>query len=248
MVILDNHTILILIFAPILSFMPFLIFILWYQAKNRRKFREKGQQIARFLSDNDFVVSRIIGHYDRFNATASFYLYIDEVNKKWLMTSPMSGDVGKIRSYSDVIAFDFFDEDDNTWVKKMDDKTKSFDKAIFGSIGAIVGYMVGDLLGGWRGGIVGAIGGGMGLIKLNQLLHNNPQGVTGSYGIILKIADNDIENTCIIFDFLMVEGKTAGKAIKAPRLMRKLKIYKKDIEVISEMLNAFECMYMQMSA
>ena len=232
------------IFVPVFVFIIIIsggiAFIRWYQKKNEAKFRLKESNTLKFLADNGFIVSRTVGHFDRFNATGSYYLYIDDVNKKWLITPPMGDVIGKIRNYDDMIAFDFFDNEDETWIKKLSDKSEIIGKVVLGAVGVVAGYFIGDLLGNWRGGIIGAIGGGIGLTKLARLLNGNPQGTTGAYGLVLKTKDSDADNTCLIFDFLLIDGKTAGKAMGAPRLARHIKLFKDDIKTISEIVEVLE--------
>jgi len=193
----------------------------------RGQFASGLSYVEEQLSQANFNISRKIGvaKGKGFDFCSSFFLYVDDVNKKWVMTSPMDSSLDKIRGYDELLAYDFFDEDSNSWI----DTTGKIGKGAMTAVGATTGLILGAFvgLGAW-----GAIGGGAGMSKLASIGQSS-QGYSGSYGLILKTSDADVNNPVLVFDFVSISHKPS-------RPERKGAIYKKDMAVIREMVDVFE--------
>jgi hypothetical protein len=207
-------------------------------------FNKTGQEnaisIENFLSEQNFTVSRkVCGH-------KGFFLYVDDINKKWLLTSPQLPQIGKIRDYADLIDYDFFDVDSVNW----------------GQIVAGSFTVVSAITGGLLFGSLGAIAGGYGTAKATKILFGT-EGDSAGYGLTLKIADTDSPSPILnakdfYYDFYNVfylwrkyenQGDKAIEMLSNPfsRSMSKVRwqerssgIYQRDIAVIKEMAECLD--------
>jgi len=123
-----------------LCFFGFLIYIIVRGVRTfidyPKLFRNGMAEIEDHLAQSDFTPEQIIGHTNRMNCTASYYLFIDYEKEQWLMTSPVSAEKDlTIRSFKDVIAVDVFDEDANTWVDKLPATGRNKNMSVTGSYG-----------------------------------------------------------------------------------------------------------------
>ena len=223
------------------------------------KFASGIKAIETKLSKEGFKISHKIGRFDMMTGGTSFYLYVDDVNKKWVLTSPMDKAVDKIRRFDEYETVDFYDYDDNTWVKKMMDSefyaqiNKINHQIVRGSVGVALGgtgLMLGmampiKALGSvWTGAIGATVGAKAGAnlgAKIAPMLDNitSPtKNVSGSYGLIIKTTDSE---NILVFDFLTMAAKVVVKS--APRLARNTRIYKNDMKAIAEMGKAFDHIY-----
>jgi hypothetical protein len=172
---------------------------------------------------------------------------VDDVNKKWVMTSPIDSHIDKIRGFEDLIAFDFFDED--VHLSKPVKALEAYVKGSMAVLGAGAGLITGAMLGGGKGALLGATGGGVGFSKMMGLLTGG-SGVSGTYGLILKTTDTTVNQPAFLFDFLQTYGKIKmfyiGKTISKnypTSIARADVIYKKDLETIAEMQGVLEYIY-----
>jgi len=216
------------------------------------KFTRGITAIEAKLAKNGFTISRKIGRFDVLTGGTSFYLYVDDVNKKWVMTSPMDGAVDRIRRFDEFEAVDFYDYDDNSWIKKMGDTARKTDKVVGAVIGGAIGGGLGLALGwavpvralgsAWTGilaGTAGAKGGANLGAKVLPLLDIGTKNISGSYGLIMKTTDS--EDNALVFDFLTMAAKVVFS--NAPRLARNSRIYKNDMKAIVEIGKVFDQIY-----
>jgi len=99
----------VLVFVSVLAMS---IYVLRYF---KAKCDKRVSQIEDTLTIKGFNVSRKIGCYHFFDpSVSSWFLYVDDVNKKWLMTAPLHPVPDMIiRNFEDLLGFDFFDGEAN---------------------------------------------------------------------------------------------------------------------------------------
>lgn len=228
-----------------------------YIIMNNKKFNTGINYIESELSKANFVFSRKIGHFLPLNATGSFYLYVDDTNKRWVMTSPLNKQIDKIRSFSDLEGFYAFDVTSNNLLDKFTDKvinlTKTagvpLGKVTLGLFGGAVGYATARTLDGWRvdglGFVIGAAGGYAGAKSAGALggklmehgadrLSRSRESTSGMYGLAMQTTDLAGKDEELVFNFLRLPGKGIQM------MDRNGRIYKKDFETIKEMTRALE--------
>ena len=147
------------------------------------KFAQGLNYVEGELRNANFNISRRVGYYKK-TGVASLYLYVDDVNKKWVFASPFDGTIDKIRDFSSLLDWDFFDEDSNTWIDKT---TKVMTTGIMGGIGAIAGAALGAPLAGRKGTLFGGAGGAL----AGAGIAHRANSFTGSYGIFLRTTDTE---------------------------------------------------------
>jgi hypothetical protein len=217
------------------------------RATYKKKFEEGLCFVEHKLGQSNFNISRRVGDYDEDIGCASYFLYVDDVNKKWVMTSPMDSKLDKIRNYEELLYVDFFDDDANDQITKAVNAGNAVMKVGMGALGAAAGAVAGGMLGSssgklsgtYVGGGLGAVGGAVGGAKLVDFLSfRSAEGTTSSYGLILRTTDSTVNKPVLIFDFLKIDGKVAVSNL--PRLDRRYKSYRKDLETISAMFEVFQ--------
>jgi len=207
---------------------------------NMKVIRQNIENIENTLKHNGFNISRKIGEFKKLPLLGciftSYILYLDDTNKKWLMASPFLPDVGKIRSYSDLVAYDFFDEDGRDFSGKVF-------RGILTGAGAIGLGMAGGLV----GGVVGAKAG-------SALAKIFPQaaGATSAYGLAIAIKHSDENNSILTFDFMdaftqhinmasnIITKWVVNSTHKETGMKRSESRYKSDVHAIKEMAQVFE--------
>lgn len=193
--------------------------------------------VEEYLKQSEFIISRRIGEYipnernPQYTKLHSYFLYLDDVNKKWLLTSPYQSETGKIRNFNDLIEYETFDIDGIG-------QNQSLEKGLLGTMGAIAGGVL--------GGGVGALIGGMGMSKLIKTT-----GTSSGYGFTIKTTDFDINNPMWIYDFykasheftqiiLGVNNPLSRENARKKGIERTQQIVKDDFLVINEMTTVFE--------
>jgi len=223
--------------------------------KLKKCFIEGVDFVERELTQAGFNISRKVGNFVKKHSCASFFLYVDDVNKKWVITSPMDRFIDKIRNYEDLLAYDFFDSGYRPTL--MDKIFKINNQAMQGfetAVGAGIGIGVGGIVSGGSvtSGLIGGVGGGMGFRKLAELKGEgeNMENATESYGIAIKTADlvaaENVNNTdpVLIYDFMTInDAKPMFLFYKKRRIGRIHPAYVSDIQVISEMEEVFNYIY-----
>jgi len=229
--------------------------IVWavrYEAKFKKIYAEKFNKGLDFIKDElnkaNFTVSRQLGYYKYGNA--SFYFYVDDVNKKWVFASPVHGEIDKIRDFSDLLEWDFFDKDSTESIVKFLQASNTVIMSGSGLvIGTVAGAGMGAVLGGKKaslfGGAAGGVGGAVAGSKLVQAFGMND--ITGSYGIVLRTADTEAmadannPNPRLVFDFVSTYDKNLGKdRSKYKGLKRNAIVYEADIEEIKKMAEVLD--------
>lgn len=197
--------------------------------------------IERELANQGFTVSRKIGEYHfTYPDVSSWYLFVDDVNKKWLMTAPLHDKPDMtIRKFEDLIDFGFFDEESN---KPLDGAVRTMDTA--GTVGlkiagAATGAYVGRLAGGSviggrtgmaAGAVVGGIGGAAVGAKMGGFLtRSRAEGASGEYGIEVLTTDCSATTPVLRFDFLKSGYQPIARATRTSG------IYKKNVAIMEEM-------------
>jgi len=186
--------------------------------------------------------------------TAHYSLYVDDVNKKWVvaLASAKYDYMDKIRGFNELVDFVFFDEEADNWLTNLGKYAGQATNAMRGPArggGAVLGLLLGAGLGaslvagsgGNRvglGALVGGILGGVGASKLAQVKQSQPEtSISGAYGLIIHTTDADVNNPVTVYDFVEIDGKTMRSA---PSVGRAGRVYKKDIKIIAEMLGVLE--------
>jgi len=210
--------ILILIVVLIIIFwVAFLVYFVKTGKKRREQFAKGCEFVENKLASDGFIISRQVGNFNEKWGEASFYLYVDDVKKQWVIANPMDSKIDMIRNFNDLIDFDFFDNDSNTWTDKLyrgaakvgDGAAKinntlnrgasggSMLLGVFGtvagiSLGAAIGARGGSLgrvgLGGTIGGLAGGLAGGALGIRLSS---NSPSPMPSE-----KLAETRLNASC----------------------------------------------------
>ena len=200
------------------------------------------------LAVSNFIVSRKIGKFSRLWGGQYILLYLDDVNRKWLITSPLVPEVGKIRDYRDLLDYSFFDEDGLDAKGKM---VRATVKATITGSAVILGAVTGGVfLGGW-GAVVGGLGGAQ--VRVKNIPYHSA-GTSKGYGLAIRTTDCDAQNTVLVFDFLNIMykpdentrvTKMMQKAVVTEGLARNSRVYKKNFAAIQEMVMAFNFIMME---
>jgi len=236
-------------------FVAIVFFAVKLQMKDSNATKKNIKRKEDFLKSNGFKISRRIGDYKAWGINA-YYMYIDDTNKKWFVTSPLMNEMGKIRNFSDVVEYGYFDEDG----LGITSKYKEF--AVKGAIGiasVIAGYGFGGLITGTRlGGSLGALGGFVLAKKANQIIPQG-NGDSVSYGLVVMTKDCNDNNPALVYDFkfaaeqgakesnigiVKLAGKVSSMSSEAgfQGTDRGSAHYKKNIEAIQNMAAAFDSM------
>jgi len=77
-----------------------------------------GQNIERIeqaLAQDGFNITNRVGEFKKTKLQGylytSYFLYVDDTNKKWLLTSPLLSSMEKVRDFGDLLSYDVFDID-----------------------------------------------------------------------------------------------------------------------------------------
>jgi Ca2+/Na+ antiporter len=213
----------------VLGFCLFMFFLIKYGVGSENKMKKKIIDTENSLQQEGFIISRKVGDHNLWDGALGYYLYVDDVNKKWFMTSYYSPEIGKIRRYDDLLDYDFFDIDAR-------DVTGKIIKGMVATTTAIGGSAVGGLLG--RGVLGGVIGGVVGSKATKIIL--GTKGKSSSYGFVVKTKDCNINNPELIFDFCNIILHSRIGNITKRELNRSDEKYKRDIAAIQEMANIFD--------
>ena len=230
----------------------------------KRLFKAGMAYIEKQIEDNDFFVTRKIAGKSNKDTDAFCHLYIDDTNRKWLLTSPYMPVIGKIHNFSDLADYGFFDEEGKDLSGKL--TRGCVNTALFiGTVGiAAAAGQAGKLIGGSATGsravgVITGLGAGItagyfanklgrkGADAASSLLGLN--GASKAYGIILRTK----ENPELIFDFATMKRdgfkfyKKGDKAL-ANILSALLKLggqkrnglWKYHIQLIEQIFDAFE--------
>ena len=220
---------------------------LWYETKKYKQHRSNIE--AKLASAGFNISSRTVGRDVGMFDTAHYSLYVDDVNKKWVITlaSPKHEFMDKIRSFDELVDYVFYDEDANNWATKVQNFTgkalETINKANQGGatiLGVILGAGVGASIvagsGGRRvglGAVLGGLFGGLGASRLTQMQKRQPkQSLSGAYGLIVQTTDADESNPVSVYNFLDIDGKTIKPVNMVDRSRR---AYRKDIKIIAKM-------------
>lgn len=194
------------------------------------------------LQASGFFISRKVGHFRKNSGSASFFLYVDDVQKKWVMTSPMDKTIDKIFNYTDLLAYDFFDNDDTSLTGKIFEMNNIAMQGFKTTLGAGIGVAVGGGLFGVKGALLGGAGMGMGFSKIKGLTGGLGQGgATESYGIIIKTLNTDVHSPVRVYDCMTINDSKS--IFKKRRLERTNPAYVCDINTINEMGDVLDYIY-----
>ncbi|MCL2014175.1 MAG: hypothetical protein FWG69_04220 [Oscillospiraceae bacterium] len=135
------------------------------------------------LTRNNFVITTKIGELNGKvisgggfigPSTCSFYMYIDEKNKKFAFASPILKSGVVIHDFNELEAYEIFDLDGVNYDKAVN----AMGKVTFG----VMGLATGGLLGGALWGLLGTLTGA----NAAEKLFSCKDGATKSYGFMLK--------------------------------------------------------------
>jgi hypothetical protein len=222
-----------------------LLFILRYETK---KYEKNRADIENRLAQAGFNTSRSVGRNVGLLDTAHYSLYVDDTNKKWVITlaSPSDCFMDKIRGFDELVDFIFFDEDADNWATKLHETTGKFLDTFGGGakgglsvMGVLLGAGLGGALGaatGRRVGLgvaVGGILGGVGMSRLGEMQKSQPpKSLSCAYGLIIQTTDGNESNPVSVYNFLDIPGKTMKGT---PMVERSRRCYKKDIKIIAQL-------------
>jgi hypothetical protein len=228
------------------ALVPLLIMVFMFPGLFRKYAAEKkvvavAENFEKSLKESGFVISRkVIGGFPKNTGAikyVGYYLFVDDVNKKWVMTSPYNPEIGKVRSYSDLLDYDFFDNDGSNIIGKIGT-----------GLGTAMGIAAGAVL---ASSFVGVAAAGFGGAKAGGIFGSKGESV--EYGILLKTKDCDVNNTAWVFDFANIiinhsqkhMGRVVGAVINTNRkakmgIGRGSAKYRKDVDAIQEMAQVFE--------
>jgi len=238
-----------LVFWVFVTIALFFVFI-WAVRYETKKYEKNRKSIEDKLAQAGFNISRCVGRNVGLLETAHYSLYVDDVNKKWVVTlaSPANDFMDKIRGFDELVDFVFFDEDADNWATKIGsvagkivDTVNSGARSGFTVLGVILGAGLGASIvaggGGSRvklGAILGGVLGGVGTSRLAQMQRSqSEESISGAYGVIILTTDSDEHNPVSVYDFTNIDGKAMKST---PMVKRTSGGYKKDIKVIAEML------------
>ena len=215
------------------------IFVVKRGNKERVYHIEGLKRIENYLNSQGFHISRYVGKFDDGYNTSSFYLYVDDKNKKWLMASPVNHTMELvIRDYSEMLDYGFFDIDSDDWLDNVHEKgmnaTRGALKVGAGIlVGASIGGIAGGLssFGGGRGLMWGATLGGLGGAIAHHATNAPSDRPSGAYGIAIKTPATIAQDGALIFDFL----KLGDKIRSYRKLARGTSSFKVHMAVLSEM-------------
>ena len=208
------------------------------EIKRRNKAKKQIIEAENSLRRDGFIISRQAGNYNFWGGgtgASCYHLYVDDVNKKWLLTSYYSSKIGKIRRFDDLLGYNSFDRDTGV------DIERGLVNVMATTYGAAGGAVLGGLFG---GGVIGGLLGGAGGYKA---VENTYKGKTSSYGLRVKTKDCDelICDFCNIIRRSHFEKKgkkydtlekIGGKIFGLSRSSGK---FKRDNAVIKEMESIF---------
>jgi len=220
--------------------------------------KQGEKDIQKQMASNNFTVTRKVDRKTKMGGMSHVHLYIDDNSKRWLLTSPYFPQIGKIRKFSDLEDYAFFDEEGA-------DMTGKLIRACLGTavgIGAVgIGFAGGQAAGAMGGKVVGITTGIATGYFANKAL-KAPMGFMGglgfngaskAFGIMLKTRECTEENPALVFDFVTIkrdgfkyrkEGSSAISEILSANIningVPRDMTYKDNVKAIEEMFGIFE--------
>ena len=179
------------------------------------------------LQKNGFIISKKVGDHDLWSGALGYYLYVDDVNKKWFIISYYSQRKSEIYKYEDLVDYDFFDVEAKDFTGKLM-------KGMLSTTAAIGGLAIGGVLG---RGVLGAVIGGVTGSKATKIIFGT-QGKSSSYGLVVRV--NSLNNPELVLDFCNVILHSRIGNITKMEISRSDGKYKRDTAGIKEMANVFD--------
>ncbi|MDR1669422.1 MAG: hypothetical protein LBR76_05640 [Oscillospiraceae bacterium] len=210
-----------------------------------KKAKNQAKELEASLPQSGFTVSRKVsgGFASGGMGIAGYTIFVDDINKKWMLTSPFFPQINKTFSFSDFVDCEFFDEEGSNINGKL---IKGAGMLVGAITGATVGMMYGH---GFLGMLAGGYGGN---------LTFKTKGETCAYGLKIKTTDSSVNNPYIVCDFCNVYPAFSslhmgifmrlliGLSNKAKMGIRRSSMkYKKDAVAIKESLEVFEYIHQQ---
>jgi len=226
------------------------LYLLFVIFKHHNQVKKNIVLIDDFLAQNRFVVTRKVGgKIDLWSGAPSYFLFVDDVNKQWFLTSPYLPEIGKIRKFDDLIDYDSFDNEGSDIegeILRLYTTTVSIVGGL--AIGASFGRnrVLNSLVGGTAGAIIGN--------KLGKII-TGTQGVSSAFGLVLVTKDCTINNTNLIFDFCNAIRHSRARMSKAVSVInsfgkkanlgfkRSSYKYKSEFQAVKEMVEIFDYIY-----
>jgi len=233
-----------------IGFLILSIYLLFVIFKHHQQVKKNIVLINDFLTQNRFIISQKVGgKIDLWSGAPSYFLFIDDHNKQWFLTSPYLPEIGKIRNYDDLIDYDSFDNegsDIDGKLLRLYTTTVSIAGGL--AIGASFGRdrVLNSLIGGTAGGVLGN--------KLGKII-TGTQGESSAFGLVLVTKDCTVNDTSLIFDFCNAIRHSRARMSKVVGVInsigkkanmgfkRNSYKYKSEFEAIKEMIEIFDYIY-----
>ena len=234
--------------------------MIWLNGRTNRLLKGNQKAIDDYMAKNNFRTTRKVNKKHAMHGMSYCHLYIDDNSKRWLLTSPYFPKVGKIRNFSDLQDYAFFDEEGFDTAGKLKQACLGMALTI-GAVGiglaggqaaaTIVGKGTGVKGLGIGAGILAGVSAGIFANKAGKLPLQfiKGSGASAAYGIILKTKDSDED---LVFDYCTIKSdgfKAADDNAISGLLSSGLKItgglkrdgnYKHNVSTIQEMFEIFE--------
>jgi hypothetical protein len=199
-----------------LEFIVFVIFasaIIIPNVRKYRNFKKRAAYDEKCLAEAGFKISRIIGRSealrDIINSYNPYTVYFDDINRKWAFSDPSLMMISKIRDFSDLAQYSFFDEDGKDKGSKSFSLLVSFAGLIIGAVAGIeIGAAVspfGEAIGIAACAAIGAAGFFFVSYKLLNL-----KGASGKFGLKIKTKDCDESKPYLVLDFVNIRQKPSA--------------------------------------
>jgi len=211
----------------------------------KKRFDSAYSAIVNHLHEIGFTISyEPIGCFgDGGIYVASYFMFVDEESKSFIIASPMDMWISKLYGFDELESYYLFDEDDTHWMSKHG---KSINKGILAVTGAVPGMALGTMIGGFgkmggfKGGFLGAAGGALGFSALSEFVGaRTPMGVSQCYGLIIEFSGYGNDN--LVLDFLSIYG-TAGDP-KSRRVDRTDGSYGNNVNIVLQMSKMLDEIY-----
>lgn len=237
--VMGQIVIMLILIALVIGAVGYVVWTIKSRASRKREFEAGVLRLENSLTSKGFVISHKVGchHTPSFYAESikygqlsdsSLYLYVDDVNKKWLITAPAHKNPDMtFRRFENLLGFDFFDAEDESAIANL---SNSMNKILKGTL------TTGGALGGGLGGALGGVQMG------NFLTRDSADGATVAYGIVCQTTDCTAANPVIRFDFMTTRDEPVNKLDKPlfRQLSRTSTKYNQDIRIMQEMAEVLE--------
>jgi len=204
-----------LLFVSLLMLAP-LYLMFWLNGRTNRLLKANEQAIKDYMAENNFKATRTINKFSKLWGMSYCHLYVDDNKKKWLLTSPYYPQIGKIRDFSELEDYAFFDEEGfdlaGTWARACVGTALVIGSAGIGLAAAQTGALIGSV----KLSITAGITAGVFAHKFAKIPMQfvGAGGASKAFGIILETKDCTEEHPALVFDYCTIQRdgfKLSGK-------------------------------------